>query len=164
MRLIILLTIQLAFCSCSQVQENKRYPNQVGDITFEEGIDDPDFKICNPRQVFQYYNFSNGLQYRGEKVKINEHFQNGFKGRNQSGESGFITVRFIVNCEGETGWFRVQGMDADFKERKFAVSLVDEILALTRKLDGWIAAGERVDYYQYLTFKFENGMLLEIMP
>ncbi|MFZ1807082.1 MAG: hypothetical protein WAU36_07675 [Cyclobacteriaceae bacterium] len=143
------------------------YPNQVGDISFDSKVDDPNFKICNSDRVLQYYHFGKGLQYKGEKSKINELFKDGYKNTERQGETGFVTIRFIVNCEGKTGWYRIQAMDKAYKAREFNEKLVDELLELTKKLDGWVIGVDhqnRVDYYQYLTFKLTNGQLIEIMP
>lgn len=154
--------------SCGQPQEKKiDYPLQVGDIYFDSKIDDPDFKLCDEDRVFQYYNFGKGLLYTGEKVKINEHFKEGLKTKEQKDESGFLTIRFIVNCGGKTGRYRVQGMNNEYKEKAFNENLTSQLLSLTKKLDGWMVGeyeGKTYDYYQYLTFKIENGKLIEIMP
>lgn len=143
------------------------YPAQVGDIPFDAGIDAPDFKLCDEKIVLQYYMFGKGLLYRGEKAKINEHFMKNFKARYLQDETGFITIRFIVNCHGQTGRFRIQGMDLDFKERTFDEVLINQIVHLTKSLDGWIVGeleGQVYDYYQYLTCKIEHGQLIEITP
>lgn len=143
------------------------YPPQVGDIAFDSEHDDVDFKICNENQIAQYYNFGKGLQYTGEKPKINEHFFSLFKASADAEESGFVTIRFIVNCHGKTGRFRMEGMDNDFHEKSFSKETTTQLLNLTRKLDGWIVPqhdGRSFDYYQYLTFKIEGGRLIEIMP
>lgn len=160
----------ITLCACAQTQEQQNnYPLQVGDIYFDVKLDDSNFKVCDEKQVFQYYNFGKGLNYKGEKVKINEHFKAGFKSNDAVNESGYLTIRFIVNCKGETGRFRVLGMDTDYKEKVFSESLTSQLLQLTKQLDGWIVGefeGEGIpfDYYQYLTFKIENGKLIEIMP
>lgn len=153
--------------SCGQkLENNAAYPLQVGDIPFDAKVDDPNFKLCDEGQVLQYYNFSKGLQYLGEKVKVNQHFEENFK-PDQNPESGYLTIRFIVNCAGKTGRYRVQGMTSDYIEKKFNDKLVAQLLSLTKKLDGWVTGehdGKKYDYYQYLTFKIENGRLIEIMP
>jgi hypothetical protein len=160
----------IALSSCAQSQKKEsNYPLQVGDIYFDARIDDPNFKVCDESQVFQYYNFGKGLNYKGEKIKINEHFKTHFKSDNTITDSGYLTIRFIVNCKGETGRFRLLGMDTEYKEKVFNESLSSQLLQLTKQLDGWIVGefeGERIpfDYYQYLTFKLENGKLIEIMP
>lgn len=163
-----LISILLLIFSCKSREVNtERYPPMVGDITFDQQMDDPDFKVCNENQVLQYYNFNKGLQYKGEKAAINQHFNAGLKNKSLLGESGFLTIRFIVNCEGNTGWFRTEGMDKDYEEKEFNKELVDEILKLTKQLDGWVIGTidtHPLDYYQYLTFKIVDGKLIEIMP
>lgn len=163
------LSVLLIVClSCSrQTEEIKEYPNQIGDISFDATVDDANFKICNPESIYQYYNFGKGLQYIGEKSKINEIFNSGFEGKEIDSETGFLTIRFVVNCEGKTGRFRVQGMDNDYKAREFDTNIVQELLRITKSLDGWVIGGgetNKVDYYQYLTFKLLSGHLIEIMP
>lgn len=169
MRQLFLIFILLTtLYSCLQAQEKRmNYPLQVGDIYFNSKIDDPNFKLCDENRVFQYYNFGKGLQYKGEKVKINEHFKNRLKTKEQKDESGFLTIRFIVNCQGKTGRYRVQGMDNEYKEKTFNENLSSQLLSLTKQLDGWLIGeyeGKTYDYYQYLTFKIEKAKLIEIMP
>ncbi len=163
---IIVLAASLYSCAQS-TNEKSGYLDHVGDTKFNIEIDDPTFKVCDEGRVFQYYNFSKGLQYKGEKPAIDRSFKDKFISKTLSGESGFLTIRFVVNCKGQTGWFRVQGMNNDFKEKKFNQALVDGLLKLTKELDGWIIGGDeknKVDYYQYLTFKLLDGNLIEIMP
>jgi hypothetical protein len=155
MRQVILICILLTtLYSCGQTQEKKvNYPLQVGDIYFNSKIDDPNFKLCDEDRVFQYYNFGKGLLYKGEKIKLNEHFRDALKTKEQKDESGFLTIRFIVNCQGETGRYRVQGMDNDYKEKTFNENLTTQLLNLTKQLDDWIVGeyeGKVYDYYQYM--------------
>jgi hypothetical protein len=164
---LMVLSALVDLNSCAQSSDDSKYPKQVGDIYFDAKMDDPNFKICTPNRVSQYFNFGKSLQYRGEKVKIIQGFSELFNAKGNKKDSGFVTIRFIVNCEGKTGWFRVQGMGIDYKEKKFSADLVNNLLAATRKLDGWIIGGDstnKIDYYQYLTFKIERGNLVEIMP
>lgn len=143
------------------------YPLQVGDISFNQALDDPEFKLCNESDVFQYYYFNGGFQYKGEKIKIIEHFKNEFTVNGDRNDNGFITIRFIVNCNGKTGRFRVQEMDRDYTEKVFSKQLTENLLTITKRLDGWMVGeyeGVQYDYYQYLTFKIEQGRLIEIMP
>ena len=167
MKQFLLITILLsALYSCGQQSQSATdYPEHVGDIAFDATLDDPNFKICNEKGIAQYYNFG-GVRFKGEKPKITEHFQN-YKEIQAPGETGYITIRFIVNCEGKTGRFRIQEMDNDYKAKSFRKEIHDQLLSLTKSLDGWVIAinqGYLFDYYQYLTFKIEDGKLIEIMP
>lgn len=163
---LLLLLVTLHSNAQEKITVNE-YPSQVGDITFDSKLDDSNFRLCNESDVFQYYYFGKGLQYKGEKPNIIEHFRNGFKIRKNKDDEGLITIRFIVNCEGKTGRFRVHGMDNDYQEKVFSKHLTQQLLILTKQLNGWIVGeydGKAYDYYQYLTFKIVNGNITEIMP
>jgi hypothetical protein len=164
---LLLLVAIVVSCQPKSNPDKTVYLAQVGDTSFDPEVDDPQFKICDTTTVQQYYNFGKGLQYKGEKTAITNHFKQKLKTKFQSGETGYITIRFIVNCEGKTGWFRMQSMDENYQEKEFDSDLVDNLLELTKQLDGWqVGTHEqsKYDYYQYLTFKIENGNLVEIMP
>ncbi|MCJ8155209.1 hypothetical protein MKJ01_15695 [Chryseobacterium sp. SSA4.19] len=140
----------------------------MGNIEFDNKQDDPHFKKCsnNERRVFQYYNDSKGFQFEGEKIRI----ENGIQALNLSEDknsNGYITIRFVVNCEGRTGMFRVQQMDENYIAKKFNQKIVNQLLLFTKDLEGWVPKKiekEKVDYYQYVTYKIENGKVSEILP
>ncbi len=161
--------VLVLFSSCGKAQTvTIGYPEHVGDISFDASLDDPGFKICSKENnIPQYYNLGKGLQYQGEKIAINKYFEINFKNRIQKNETGFLTIRFIVNCEGKTGRFRIEGMDNNYQTIKFDEGLENQILKLTKQMDGWMVGklqGQKIDYYQYLTFKLNDGQLIEIMP
>lgn len=145
-----------------------QYPATVGDIEFDEKLDDPAFKKCTPekRVSIQYYQGPKGFDYKGEKIAITEKLEK----ENISSESkmnGYITVRFLVNCEGKTGLFRLQQMNAELKETAPDKGLGDRLVRFTKSLDSWIPKeikGSKVGYYQYLTYKIENGKVSEVLP
>ncbi len=167
--LILVQLILLTVCACRQksTTEEFHYPAQIGDITFDPEVDDPSFKLCDEERVLQYYNFGKGLQYKGEKPAINEYFLKSVPISGASDDTGYLTLRFVVNCGGKTGRFRVLGIDQDYKEREFSADLTSKLLKATKQLDGWVVGeydGRIFDYYQYLTFKIERGKLIEVLP
>lgn len=165
-----LIFFAFLFSLSANAQEiNELYPQQVGDVKFDPQIDEQSFKICDIKNTAQYYNFSNGFQYKGEKYglikKIREKYQPEIVA--SEGGTGYITIRFLVNCEGKTGLFRVQEMDMNYMPTKFDAGIINQLLAVTKSLDGWLIGeydGKNYDYYQYLTFKLENYKVLEILP
>ncbi|MEM6644001.1 MAG: hypothetical protein AAF616_13555 [Bacteroidota bacterium] len=176
MRKFLLLMLPSLFVACSiseqgkQVQESQEvaneYPARVGDLSFDADLDDPNFEVCN-NHVFQYYYGGKGLQYKGEKAAIIQHFESLMQGGAIASLVGFVTVRFVVNCKGKTGRFRVQQMDKDYNEASLDSSLVSTIVEKVKALDDWEVKKVRdqsIDYYQYLTFKISNQNILEIMP
>ena len=82
-------------------------------------------------------------------------------------ESGLIRIRFIVNCKGETGRFRVLAMNPDYQEKAFDESITSQLLTITKGLNGWKPKefrGTVYDYYQYLIFKIQDGKIVKILP
>lgn len=154
--------------SCQTEKNAGKYPVTVGDIEFDEKLDDPAFKKCNPEKLmsFQYYQGSKGFDYKGEKSAILEKLEKE-KISSENKVNGYITVRFLVNCEGKTGLFRVQQMNAELKEAVLDKELENRLLRFAKSLDGWIPKeikGFKVGYYQYLTYKIENGKVSEVLP
>ncbi|REC48182.1 hypothetical protein [Chryseobacterium pennipullorum] len=156
--------------SCQTEKRLSRYSDTVGDIQFDEKLDDPDFQKCGAAKdtpfSFQYYQGVRGFNYKGEKIEIVEKLgkENIYSEKNVN---GYITVRFLVNCEGKTGLFRLQPMSPDLKDTVLDVELEDKLLKFTKSLNGWMPneiKGFKVDYYQYLTYKIENGKVSEVLP
>ena len=154
----IVLVLSLCFFACNQKVEDKpknEYLRQVGDIPFDSELDDPKFKPCNEELATVHYAFDNPNGYEGEKPAIVEAFRS-ISSKKDPEATGYITIRFMVNCNGETGRFRVEQLDNDYKPKKFNESFVADILSTTKSLDGWIPAtykDRKFDYYKYLTFK-----------
>jgi hypothetical protein len=158
----------LLLVGCQEVESTEtKYLRQVGDTQYDPMLDNAEFRICHEDLVLQYYNFSSAIQYEGEKYAIEEVFEQQYDVDTILGESGYITIRFIVNCEGKTGWFRVEGVNDQYEIRKFNPEIVSKLLSITKSLAGWklgVYDKRAYDYYQYLTFKIKDGQLIQIMP
>lgn len=166
MKQLFFLSALIWLASCTTQTKQREVLRHVGDIIFDPKVDTTDFEPCHEDLAFQYYNFSNATQYKGEKIAIVRAFQDRFKPVSET-EHGYVTIRFIVNCEGQTGWFRVITMDENYDEKTFSKELTDQLLKITQELDGWKPGefdNENYDYYQYLTFKITNGSIENIMP
>jgi hypothetical protein len=148
-------------------QEQSGYPEYVGDITFNKETDREDFVLCNRERIYQYFNNSGGLEYEGGKVTIEKIYAEKYKPELLENETGLIRINFMVNCKGETDRFRLIAMDEDYHEKFFPRSVTGQLMEITESLNGWKIKrlwGEAVDYYQYLIFKIEDGILKEILP
>ncbi len=164
--LYILLLSPILF-SCQSEKNVTVYPNQVGDIVFDKNIDNPDFKRCLDKDYgIQYYNDSKGFQYNGEKITIIRELEK-LNLSSPKKINGYITIRFVINCEGKTGLFRVQQMNEHYQEENFDKDFSLKLLNFTKSLNGWIPIeirGKKIDYYQYLTYKITDGKVSEILP
>lgn len=147
-------------------KEKNKYLDHVGDLAFNAKIDNKDFLPCSEKFILQYYNFGENIQYNGEKRAIINTFKQNYKPV-KSKENVYVTIRFIVNCDGKTGRFRVKTMDMDYNAIVVDKNITNQLLSITKSLNGWkqgIRDGVHFDYYQYLTFKITNGAIESILP
>ncbi len=152
---------------CQSNDQIPKYYGSIGDIKIDPERDDKDFHACYENYIFQYFNNGGGLEFEGEKIAIDHFFFKNYNPENTPKETGLIRIRFIVNCKGESGRFRILGMDPDYHEKTFDASITNQLLDICKNLKGWKTKtmhGHIVDYYQYLIFKIENGQLKEILP
>lgn len=171
-KIIILTTVIFSFLwSCQtekKADEKQEYLRWIGDIEKNEQIDKLEFKVCNgDDKILQYFNLGKGPVYSGEKSNILNTFKSKYKPITDKNENGLIRIRFIVNCEGKAGRFRVLQSDYDYQEKDFNKDIVSQLLNITKEIENWevfIRNEMPVDYYMYLIFKITDGQLTEILP
>jgi len=162
---IILLFL---FFSCKNTSNKQStYLENVGIILKDESVDDPNFQPCHEDYSLFYYQVENRDHlYKGEKPAIVKAFDDiDLPVMDQN--DGYVTIRFLVNCKAETGRFRVEQVDFDYKDKKFEGELVAQLLEKTKQLDGWLPAtreGYKCDFYKYLTFKIIDNQIVDILP
>jgi len=160
----------LLFCCGTKTEgpEENQYLRWVDDIPFDPSRDSQEFKICHGEDsVLQYFNNGLGLEYEGEKYAIKRAFKEHYDEEIVKKENGLIRIRFIVNCNGETGRFRLIAMDENYNKKEFDSSITNQILQISKDLNGWqpMVIGDLTgDYYQYLIFKIEQGRVTKILP
>ena len=148
-------------------EDDHKLYRHVGDIEFDTLKDRADFTVCNEEKIFQYFNNGSGPQYMGGKEAIDEHFFSNYQSVEIFDESGWLRIRFVVNCEGEAGRYRVMASDFDYQEKRFDKRIVNQLLELTKKIGKWPQKKYRSlygDYYMYLIFKIKDGQLIEVLP
>jgi len=166
---IALLAVSLYCCQeDKKVSEKPAYLRWVGDIEQNDQLDDLNFTLCGgDDKVVQYFNVGEGPVYSGEKSKILKTFKSKYKPILGSNENGLIRIRFIVNCNGKAGRFRVLQSDYSYQEKEFNRAIIDQLLGITKGIDTWavlFSSEVAVDYYMYLIFKIADGQLAEILP
>jgi hypothetical protein len=155
------------FVFCQEKATTSLYPDFVGDIEFNKELDDQNFELCFDKHIYQYFNDSTGFQYEGEKLAVENEFSKEYKSNYIANETGLVRVNFVINCKGQTDRFRLIGMDENYNEKEFDKSITEQLLRITKSLKGWKGKklkDNKIDYYQYLIFKIENGQLKEILP
>lgn len=166
-RVLILILLCFSCKSEKRVTTKAAYLRHVGDAQQDSLVDHPNFKICYDNYVMQYFNFSDGPQYVGEKITLLKIFKAQYKPKTDPTQNGSIRIRFIVNCEGHSGRFRILQADSDFKETKFNNTIVSQLLEITKGIKTWeiiYNEDEPMDYYMYLIFKIKDGHITDILP
>jgi len=144
-------------------------PKRVGYINPANTMDNGTaFKVCHPRErIHDYYNGRPDAGYRPGKRALEAVFREQLDSTFFTGVSGYLTYRFVINCEGQAGRFITEEADLNFKRMEFPQPLVQRCFEILHGLTDWEAAvlgTEPVDTYAYITLKFHDGTLLEILP
>lgn len=167
---LLILLVLLFACSDQQIQPSK-YPRMIGDIAHDPSLDSPDFTLCKSEsRAVQYYAYTNSTgeyPYVEEKDSVIKTFSDNYDPTIANKESGLVRIRFLVNCEGQAGRYRLIGMDEEYNEKTFDTSITDQLLSITKNKVKWkpfeVGAKKR-DYYMYMIFKIADGEIIEIMP
>ena len=166
---ISFLTFILLSCqTAKKTGEKKEYLRYVGDIEQNNKIDNHNFKVCNSdEKILQYFNLGEGPKYIGEKSTILNTFISKYIPLKENSQKGLIRIRFVVNCKGKAGRFRVLQSDNEYNEIEFDEKIVNQLLGITKEIENWEILNRNdvpVDYYLYLIFKINDGKLTEILP
>ena len=142
------------------------FPPNTGDIAFNAALDDPSFTVGNPQIVLQYYNTAS--YYKQHKREIEHYFKSNYQPvTDTAGQSGYITIRFIINCSGQTGRFRMYELNTGYKPFTFHSEISDQLMKLTKNLQGWQPVtykSKTYDSYQYITLRLKKGAIEWISP
>lgn len=139
--------------------------NKILPIKYDKNTDDKEFIICNEDLIPQYYSVE--TNYVGGKTAIKkillpiinqDKITFGLK-------SGYVSIRFVVNCNGETGLFRANEIDENIQSTKFDKSKIEKLKKTVSRLDNWDVKTKfkkQFDSYYFINFKIENGKITDI--
>lgn len=169
--ILVLSFLVVVFSSCkteNNEADQKMYLRWIGDIEQNIEIDNIDFEVCNgDKNIIQYFNAAQGSMYIGEKSTLLQFFNTNYKIVKGINQDGLIRIRFIVNCKGKAGRFRILQSDDNYNEIEFDERIVSQLLKITKGIKKWeILSINKTpkDYYMYLIFKINNGQITEILP
>ena len=146
--------------------ENKPYKHYVGYIDQSKALLNDKYKLCNEGSIYHTYSSASLKAYKGSKKQFRDAVNTQFNTNNYT-ESGYLNYRFLVNCEGNAGWFEIIEMDLDLKEKSLNPKMVDELLTFTSKPANWNVISydnKPQNYYMYVSYRIENGKVTEIIP
>ncbi|MEN0046966.1 MAG: hypothetical protein AAF806_07920 [Bacteroidota bacterium] len=131
-----------------------------------------DYKVCFHRINEYYYRpGDNGkrVYYEGGLRAILAEAQSKYVvPENAAGQTGWIRIRFVINCDGQLGRFRIQEIDSEAQLTRFDPKITTQLFSIVQKLEGYHSRlgedGKTLDDYKHITFKLEDGEIIEILP
>ena len=129
-------------------------------------VDDPTFTLCDVNTAYPYY--GTDTHVKRDKREILEYFNHGYRKPETARDNGYVCIRFIVNCMGVAGRFRLEEFDKNYQPTSINSEIKVQLLDLTRNVKDWqpiIFENQRTyDSYCYFLFKIENGNLTDVLP
>ncbi|MDQ0065169.1 hypothetical protein [Chryseobacterium lathyri] len=135
--------------------------NDVGNIAMNSRTDNPNF---HTKGIITYQYYQASTKYKGERKTIRKALINKVP-KLTTIKKGWIVIRFIVNYQGLTDRFRFFCIDEKYGDAKLSNQEEENFLKLIRPLHNWEIGkvnGEKVDSYYQITFKVENGKVIDI--
>jgi hypothetical protein len=162
---LLLLTILFFGCDNSEKAEIK-YQYRIGYINPETSRYSIDFKLCNEEYIVGYYSSYAPQVYKNDKIAFRNFIRDNYQNKDYK-DTGFLNLRFHINCEGQVGNVEVNELDQDLELTNLNKELVQQLINLSINKNNWNSfeyEGKQFDTYMYLIFKLENGNVHEILP
>jgi len=134
-------------------------------INPEKALLNEGFEVCNEQFICQYYNPERATYSEGKNGLRNFVLSN-YK-NNSYTDSGYLNIRFVINCKGEAGRYIIHENNLDLEPQVFNKDLVSQLFKITSKLKKWnpnYVRDEYRDSYIYISYRIENGNITEILP
>ena len=145
---------------------NKPYKNYIGYIDQEKALLNDVFSLCDDGNIYHTYSGAGLNAYANTKSQFRKNLAKYYLG-DTFNDSGYLNFRFLVNCEGNPGWFEIIQMNLDLEEKELNTKMVDSLLNFTAMPQNWNALEFQEDssnYYMYVSYRIENGKVVEIIP
>lgn len=164
--LLILLVGPFGLTAQNTVPFKFNSKKKVGAILFDPAVDDPSFSLCDELNIMEYYQVN--PKYKEGLKSIRQYFdQVDLDSLSYGLKDGYITIRFVINCEGNTDRYRVFAVDKNYQPQQVPFVNRDKLKEWLRKMGSWTAGqyeGIAYDCYKFLTFKIEENSITDILP
>ena len=145
--------------------ESKEYKNYIGYINQETALLNSTYTLCDKGQLMHTYSSAGAKAFAGSKKHFRETILSEYK--NNYTDSGYLNFRFLVNCEGNAGWFEIIEMNLDLEESSLNEEMVNQLFKLTSNSKHWNIISYKetpMNYYMYISYRIEHGEITEILP
>ncbi len=145
---------------------------RVGYIDFDKTLDkEKPFSLCKRQiEMVDYYNSSdvaNRAHFIGGKKPLKAYVFDRLEEQKLHKESGYLTFRFVVNCEGKAGRFTTDQSSFEYAQKEFHPETVQHLYEILKSVPQWspnTGRGQIRDAYTYITFILKDGKITELLP
>jgi len=139
---------------------------KVGAILYDAALDNPNYYLCDERNIMEYYQVNPKFKEGHNSVKL--YFKAATKGLKFSEKiNGLLTLRFVINCRGEIGRVRSFTIDANYQSICLNKAKIAVISDHIKQMPNWTPGNykeKEYDAYKMISFKIINGVITEIIP
>ena len=158
----------ITFCSITSCDYYLINPHKhhVGVIEDNSIWKDDGFELCFEEKIFPGYYGRQNSGFSKSRDTLNNYFNDRYDNNGFTNISGYITIRFIINCKGKIGRFEIKQVGPDFRNTKFNDYITNHILEMVKGIQTWNPVrfqGYDYDSFYHITFKLDNGELTEIL-
>lgn len=164
--LLLILIVRLkAFCQ-NTVPQHLNVKEKIGWIPFDRSLDNSNFKVCDEFNIEEYYQVN---PFYGEGLPSIRKYISSHQLELEAlcKKDGYVIVRFVINCQGQTDRFRTKFMLLNYtEENNVNAELQKKIIQLIRNMGNWTPGkydGKTYDCYQHLKFIFKNSKLVDVL-
>ena len=146
--------------------DEEKYPNYIGFIDSNTALLNQTYSLCGDGTIHKTHHGAPFDAYEGNKRTFTESVLKTYKNKGYT-DSGYVNFRFLVNCEGNPGWFEIIQINQEYEEVSLNKQMVDQLLNITSDPSHWAiysSDGIARNYYHYVSYKIENGEITAILP
>lgn len=152
--------------SQNTVPQHANAKEKIGWIPFDSQCDRADFTVCDELNIEEYYQVN--PRYHEGMYSIRRYFEPHKQELNGLCEKdGYIIVRFVINCQGETDRYRSRFLALNYTEHPdINQKLAERLKVLVHGMGLWQPGeyqGKRYDAYQQIKFLFKGNQLTDIL-
>ncbi len=156
-------TVVLALSASTSIGQNYKLPlGEYMDTTVLVG------SKCSPDGFVYYYQLKAKYPVSTERLLLDGQTFLKSKNGKHDGE-GYITFRFIVDCEGNISRTKVMQTNENYKPIHFSREFVNDLYQFVRAMREWPVNIEaynikNINYLAFVSFKIKDGKVINIIP
>lgn len=141
----------------------------IRDIPAGEACRSGSFQACD--NCFSQTWYARSISYCAKQYDLAQLITHYYRPTYQTGQSGLVSVQFVINCEGEQGPSKVSGLGEDYCPKLFDSQITNQLLDICLNHIGTDPTLRRLqptgpshDVSVIITFRLKDGRITDILP